>query len=175
MRRKGTSVKKGGDDASGHEVSLVTAVTEKATQTWQFPTPRHDFDSFPLLAWPKEDRACILSPPKCELRAKVGRSPTFFGLVHQKHLIHEVNNKPTIYGGIPLHSAVFNGHDGVENASQTGRGPPRHAGCPQPNTSPARVPNSPTGQVLEAGPGLSVLGDVNDWTWLTRVVRSGLD
>ena len=26
-----------------------------------------------------------------------------------------------------------------------------------------RVPNSPTGQVLEAGPGSSVVVDVNDW------------
>jgi len=27
-----------------------------------------------------------------------------------------------------------------------------------------RVPNSPTGQVLEAGPGSPVLVDVHDWT-----------
>jgi len=39
----------------------------------------------------------------------------------------------------------------------------------------ARVPNSPTGQVLEAGPDLSVLVDVDDWTRLTWVIRSGLD
>jgi len=38
-----------------------------------------------------------------------------------------------------------------------------------------RVPNSPTGQVLEAGPGWPILVDVDDWTRLTRVVRSGLD
>ena len=39
----------------------------------------------------------------------------------------------------------------------------------------ARVPNSPTGQVLEAGPDLPVLVDVDDWTRLTWVIRSGLD
>ena len=38
-----------------------------------------------------------------------------------------------------------------------------------------RVPNSPTGQVLEAGPDWPVLVDVDDWTQLTWVVRSGLD
>jgi len=38
-----------------------------------------------------------------------------------------------------------------------------------------RVPNSPTGQVLEAGPDLPVLVDVDDWTRLTWVIRSGLD
>ena len=38
-----------------------------------------------------------------------------------------------------------------------------------------RVPNSPTGQVLEAGPGWPVLVDADHWTRLTRVVRSGLD
>ena len=38
-----------------------------------------------------------------------------------------------------------------------------------------RILNSPTGQVLEARPGWSVLVDLNDWTWLTRVVWSGLD
>jgi len=38
-----------------------------------------------------------------------------------------------------------------------------------------RVPNSPTGQVLEAGPGWPVLVDADDWTRLTGVVRSGLD
>ena len=32
---------------------------------------------------------------------------------------------------------------------------------------PVRVPNSPTGQVLEAGPDLPVLVDVDDWTRLT--------
>ena len=39
----------------------------------------------------------------------------------------------------------------------------------------SRVPNSPTGQVLEAGPDWPVLVDVDDWTRLTWVVRSGLD
>ena len=39
----------------------------------------------------------------------------------------------------------------------------------------SRVPNSPTGQVLEAGPDLPVLVDVDDWTRLTWVIRSGLD
>ena len=38
-----------------------------------------------------------------------------------------------------------------------------------------RVPNSPTGQVLEARPDLPVLVDVDDWTRLTWVVQSGLD
>ena len=38
-----------------------------------------------------------------------------------------------------------------------------------------RVPNSSIGQALEAGPDFSVQVDVNDWTWLTRVVRSGQD
>jgi len=38
-----------------------------------------------------------------------------------------------------------------------------------------RVPNSPTGQVLEAGPDWLVLVDVGDWTRLTWEVRSGLD
>jgi len=38
-----------------------------------------------------------------------------------------------------------------------------------------RVPNSPTGQVLEAGPDWPVLVDVGDWTRLTWVVWSGLD
>jgi len=38
-----------------------------------------------------------------------------------------------------------------------------------------RVPNSPTGQVLDAGPGWPVLVDVNDWIRLSRVVSSGLD
>jgi len=38
-----------------------------------------------------------------------------------------------------------------------------------------RVPNSPTGQVLEAGPDFAVQIDVNDWTRLTLVVQSGLD
>ena len=38
-----------------------------------------------------------------------------------------------------------------------------------------RVPNSPTGQVLEAGPDWPVLVDVDDWTRLTWVVWSGLD
>jgi len=37
-----------------------------------------------------------------------------------------------------------------------------------------RVPNSPTGQVLEAGPDRPVLVDVDDWTRLARVVQSGL-
>jgi len=39
----------------------------------------------------------------------------------------------------------------------------------------SRVPNSPTGQVLEAGPDWPVLVDVDDWTRLTWVVWSGLD
>ena len=39
----------------------------------------------------------------------------------------------------------------------------------------ARVPNSLTGQVLEARPDWPVLVDVDDWTRLTWVVRSGLD
>ena len=38
-----------------------------------------------------------------------------------------------------------------------------------------RVPNSPTGQVLEVGLDCPVLVDVDDWTRLTWVVRSGLD
>jgi len=38
-----------------------------------------------------------------------------------------------------------------------------------------KVPNSPTGRVLEAGPGWLVLVDVDDWTRLTRAVRSGWD
>jgi len=40
---------------------------------------------------------------------------------------------------------------------------------------PSRVPNSPTGQVLEAGPDWPALVDVDDWTRLTWVVWSGLD
>jgi len=36
-----------------------------------------------------------------------------------------------------------------------------------------RVPNSQTGQVLEAEPDWPVLLDVDDWTRLTWVVRSG--
>ena len=39
----------------------------------------------------------------------------------------------------------------------------------------ARVPNSPTGQVSEAGPDWPILVDVDDWTRLTWVVQSGLD
>jgi len=39
----------------------------------------------------------------------------------------------------------------------------------------SRVPNSPTGQVLEAGPDWPILVDVDDWTQLTWVVWSGLD
>ena len=38
-----------------------------------------------------------------------------------------------------------------------------------------RVPNGPTGQVSEAGPDWPVLVEVDDWTRLTWVVRSGLD
>jgi len=38
-----------------------------------------------------------------------------------------------------------------------------------------RVPNSPTGQVLEARLDCSVLIDVDDWTRLTWGVRSGFD
>jgi len=38
-----------------------------------------------------------------------------------------------------------------------------------------RVPNSPTGQVLEAGPDWPLLVDVDDVARLTWVVRSGLD
>jgi len=38
-----------------------------------------------------------------------------------------------------------------------------------------RVPNSPTGQVLEAGPDLPVLVDIDDWTQVSWEVRSGLD
>ena len=39
----------------------------------------------------------------------------------------------------------------------------------------SRVPNSPTDEVFEAGPDRPVLVDVDDWTRLTWVVRSGLD
>jgi len=39
----------------------------------------------------------------------------------------------------------------------------------------SKVPNSLTGQVLEAGPDRPLLVDVDDWTRLTWVVRSGLD
>ena len=37
-----------------------------------------------------------------------------------------------------------------------------------------RVPNSPTSQVLKEGAGWPVLVDIDDWTQLTRLVRSGL-
>jgi len=42
-------------------------------------------------------------------------------------------------------------------------------------SSTIRVPNSPTGQVLEAGPDWPAPVDVDDWTRLTWVVQSSLD
>jgi len=48
-------------------------------------------------------------------------------------------------------------------------------GIPFATARTKRVPNSPTGQVVEAGPDWPVLVDVDDWTRLTRVVWSGLD
>jgi len=44
-----------------------------------------------------------------------------------------------------------------------------------PGPLPTLVPNGPSCQVLEARSNFSVQVDVNQWTWLTPVARSGLD